>query len=192
MLCGGPEDVAFTGEFKLVPVGQVRFAKMGRESRRIVGDPMYFVIVVLMLLVLPAASTVFEIIFWHHSASMTAVIGKWYVFWACGVRLLLAGIRQVSQPRFTATEIFNIDDPKTFAIVREIGFGNLSMGMLGVTTIFRSAWLVPAAIAGGLYYGLAGLGHLLRKERNPNEAVAMLSDGFAFVVLFAVVVNGLR
>jgi len=32
----------------------------------------------------------------------------------------------------------------------------------------------------------------LRKERNPNEAVAMLSDGFAFVVLFAVVVNGLR
>jgi hypothetical protein len=117
--------------------------------------------------------------------------GKWYVFWACGIRLLLAGIRQVSQPRFTATEFFDLDNVKAFPIVREIGFGNLAIGILGICTIFRPAWLVPAAIVGGVYYGLAGLGHLMCDERNWMETLAMVSDGFAFLVLLVVVVNGL-
>ena len=39
---------------------------------------------------------------------------------------------------------------------------------------------------------LAGLGHLLRIDRNVKETVAMISDGFAFLVLLTVVVNGLR
>jgi hypothetical protein len=74
--------------------------------------------------------------------------------------------------------------------VREIGFANLAMGALGVGTIFRQAWLVPAAVVCGIYYGLAGLGHLLRDERNVHETVAMISEGFAFLALVAVVVHG--
>jgi hypothetical protein len=151
---------------------------------------MYSVIVVLLLLVVPAMSVILETALSPHSLSVTGLVGKWYVFWACGIRLLLAGLRQVSQPRFTAAEIFDLDNVKAFPIVREIGFGNLAIGTLGVYTIFRPAWLIPAAIVGGLYYGLAGLGHLLRDERNVKETVAMISDGFAFLVLLAVVVRG--
>lgn len=153
---------------------------------------MYLVSVLLLLLVLPAVSAVLEAALASHAASIPALVGKWYVFWACGVRLLLAGIRQVSQPRFTAAEIFDCDDLKAFPMVREIGFGNLAMGTLGVCTIFRHDWLIPAAIVGGLYYGLAGLGHALREKRNAKETVAMVSDGFAFLVLLATVVNGWR
>ena len=122
-------------------------------------SPTYLVSVVVLLLILPAASVVIEAVASAHGMSIMSLIGKWYVFWACGIRLLLAGIRQVSQPRFTAAEIFNLDNIKAFPIVREIGFGNLAMGTLGISTIFRPAWLVPAAGVGGLYYGLAGLGH---------------------------------
>jgi hypothetical protein len=153
---------------------------------------MYLLNVVLLLAVLPAASVMLEAVLAPHGVGNMALIGKWYVFWVCGVRLLLAGLRQISQPRFTAVEIFDLDNVKAFPIVREIGFANLAMGTLGVCTIFRPVWLVPAAIVGGLYYGLAGLGHVLREERNVNETVAMLSDGFAFFVLVAVVVNGLH
>ncbi|MGA2041204.1 MAG: DUF6790 family protein [Bryobacteraceae bacterium] len=153
---------------------------------------MYIVSVVLLLAILPAASVILEAVLTPHGASIAGLVGKWYAFWACGVRLLLAGIRQVGQPRFTAVEIFDLDNVKAFPIVREIGFGNLAMGTLGVCTIFRPAWLVPAAIVGGLYYGFAGLGHLLRTERNLKETVVMVSDGFAVLVLVAVVVNGLR
>ena len=145
-----------------------------------------------MLAVLPALSVILECAFSAKGASIMGLVGKWYVFWTCGIRLLLAGVRQVSQPRFTAAEIFDLDNVKAFPIVREIGFGNLAMGTLGVCTIFRPGWLLPAAIVGGLYYGLAGLGHALRDERNVKETVAMLSDGFAFLVLLAVEVNSLR
>jgi hypothetical protein len=153
---------------------------------------MYTLSVVLLLAVLPAASVNLEAMMGPHSIGVMSLVGKWYVFWACGVRLLLAGLRQVSQPRFTAAEIFDLDNVKAFPIVRGIGFGNLAMGTLAVCAMFRPVWTVPAAIVGGLYYGLAGLGHLLREERNVNDTVAMISDGFAFLVLLAVVVSGLR
>jgi hypothetical protein len=145
------------------------------------------------LVVLPAVSVILGAVVAPHGLGIMGLVGKWYVFWACGIRLLLAGIRQVLQPRFKAAEIFNLDSVKGFPMVREIGFGNLAMGTLAVCTMFRPAWLVPAAVVGGLYYGLAGLGHVFRGgQRNVNEMVAMLSDGFAFVVLLVVVVNGLR
>jgi hypothetical protein len=152
---------------------------------------MYLVSVVLLLAILPAVSVIIEAVMAPHGMSILGLVGKWYVFWACGIRLLLAGARQVSQPRFTAAEIFDLDAVKAFPIVREIGFANLAMATLGVCTIFRPAWLLPAAVVGGLYYGLAGLGHVCRgAERNLNETVAMVSDGFAFFVLLVVAVNG--
>ena len=152
---------------------------------------MYLVTVVLLLLVLPTVSVILELLLGPRGMLVGALIGKWYVFWAIGVRLLLAGIRQVSGPRFTAAEIFHLDNVRAFPIVREIGFANLAMGTLGICTIFRPMWLIPAALVGGLYYGLAGAGHLLREERNVKEYIAMFSDGFAFLVLLGIVVCGL-
>jgi hypothetical protein len=44
---------------------------------------------------------------------------------------------------------------------------------------------VPAAIVGGLDYGWAGAGHVLRAERNAKEQIALVSD-FAIFVLLAI------
>ncbi len=143
---------------------------------------MYVASIILLLFVLPAGSVVIEA-FWRGGADLMPLVGKWFVFWGVGVRLFLAGIRQVAQPQFTAVDIFAIKDRAALAIVREIGFGNLAMGTLGLLTLARPAWLIPAAIVGGLYYGLAGVGHLLRGERNFAENAALVSDFFIFVVL---------
>jgi hypothetical protein len=59
---------------------------------------------------------------------------------------------QSFRPQFTAQSIFDIKDQGALAIVREIGFGKL-----GLASLIRPEWVVPAAIVGGLYYGLAGL-----------------------------------
>jgi hypothetical protein len=152
---------------------------------------MYFVAVILFLFVLPVASIVLEALFFPHAETYMFLIGKWFVFWSVGIRLLAAGARQVFQPRFTAEEIFDIHEPLSFAIIREVGFANLSMGFLGVSTVVRVEWLVPAAIVGGLYYGLAGLGHAFRKDKNAHENMAMFSDAFIFVVLLIFVINSL-
>lgn len=75
--------------------------------------------------------------------------------------------------------------PASFPLVREIGFGNLSIGLLGICSIIRADWIVPAAIVGGLYYGLAGLGHIPQKNKNAKEYTAMISDLFVALLLGA-------
>jgi hypothetical protein len=144
---------------------------------------MYFVSVILFLLICPLASVVIDAVRLHESFASLALIGRWWTFWAVGVRLLMAGIRQVVQPRFTAEEIFGIRDASALPIVREIGFANLSMGALGIFSVVRPGWVVPAAMVGGLYYGLAGLGHLPQKNKNAKEYTAMVSDWFVAGVL---------
>lgn len=146
---------------------------------------MYLALIALLLLILPVASIAVERTLTAPSVGVVFLVGKWFVFWSVGVRLFVAGVRQILQPRFTAEEIFAIRDPGSFAIVREVGFANLSMRILGICSVVRLGWIAPAAVVGGLYYGLAGVGHLLRSGRNTKEYIAMFSDFFIFLVLLA-------
>jgi hypothetical protein len=152
--------------------------------------PVYIAIVLLSTVISPALSVAIEAVVSHHGVSIFALTAKWFVFWAVGIRLFGAGVRQVLQPAFTAREIFGIQSAESYPIVREVGFGNFSMGTLGICSLFHPGWLVPAAVVGGLYYGLAGLLHLVRKDKNVLEQTAMISDAFAFLVLLIVVVRG--
>lgn len=152
---------------------------------------MYFVIVILLLLIFPVASITTEAVLSRYTLDILFLTGKWFVFWAAGVRLFIAGVRQVIQPQFTAEEIFDIHDRGALAIVRELGFANLAMGLLGICSLFRAGWIVAAALVGGLYYGLAGMGHLFHKNRNAKEYVAIISDGFVFLLLLVFLVNSL-
>jgi hypothetical protein len=143
----------------------------------LVYDPnMYLAAVILTLLILPAASVAIEAMMHPGAAPLMALIGKWFTFWAVGVRLFLAGVMQTFRPQFTAHSIFAIKDQAALGIVREVGFGNLAMGALGLASLIKHEWVVPAAIAGGLYYGLAGIGHAMRENRNAKEQVALVSD----------------
>ncbi|WP_158813985.1 hypothetical protein [Methylocapsa sp. S129] len=144
---------------------------------------MYLTIIILLMGVLPVGSILIEFALLHHSADLLFLVGKWFVFWAVGVRLLLAGARQVANPAFTAETIFDVKEKAALTIVQELGFGNLSIGLLGALTLLHSGWIVPAAIVGGLFYGLAGLQHFLKGGRNSIENIAMVSDLFIFVVL---------
>ena len=136
----------------------------------------YFVTVVLLLLVAPVGSLIVEALAGKQPLDLMFLLGKWFVFWAGGVRLFLAGLRQIFQPAFTARTIFEIDDPGALAIVRELGFANLTMGAVGLASLAVPAWLTPAALVGFLYYGLAGIGHVARLERNAVENTALVSD----------------
>lgn len=146
---------------------------------------MYFIAVVLFMFVCPLTSAAIEA--WRGDQSLWSMVlvGKWWVFWAVGIRLFTAGIRQVVQPGFTAQTIFEVHNPSSLPIVREIGFANLSMGTVGILCLFRMQWIIPAAVVGGLYYGFAALGHLPRKKKNPRENLATISDAFASFVLLS-------
>jgi hypothetical protein len=150
---------------------------------------MYAAFIVLLMLVLPAGCVIGQLLWSGGAADVMLLVGKWFVFWMVGVRLFIAGVRQVAQPQFTAGSIFAIKDRAAFAIVRELGFANLSTGTLGLASIAVPAWLAPAAIVGGLYYGLAAAGHAFRPGRNFKEQTALISDIFAFAILAVFVVS---
>ncbi len=144
---------------------------------------MYFATVILLLLVFPAACIGIEVGFMHHPSGLMSLTGKWFIFWGVGIRLFVAGARQVTQPRFTAQAIFHIQGTEPLPIVRELGFANLSMGALGILSLFQMSWIVPAGVVGALYYGLAGSGHIGQKEKNAKELMAMASDFFIFLLI---------
>jgi hypothetical protein len=124
---------------------------------------MYFVSIVLLLFVLPAGSVIAEALWTNGAVDPMLLTGKWFVFWSVGLRLFIAGVRQAAQPQFTAEGIFQIKDRGALAVVRELGFANVSMGASGLLTLAKSDFLVPAAIVGGLYY-FAGAGRALHGE----------------------------
>lgn len=59
---------------------------------------MYVVVVPLTMLVMPIISVLIQ----HAQTpteSLVVLTGRWFVFWGVGVRLGLAGLRQIVQPR---------------------------------------------------------------------------------------------
>lgn len=150
---------------------------------------MYLLTVVLLMAVLPICSILAEALIFKGSTDLFLLVGKWFVFWAAGVRQFTAGIRQIARPQFTAEGIFGIKNRAPWPIVRELGFANLSMGVLGVASIAISGLTRPAAIVSGLFLGIAGVAHLLRRERNFAENVATVSDLFLFAVLLFYLVS---
>ena len=146
---------------------------------------MYDLMVAALLVVFPLASIVIETLVSHHGMLAVTVVGKWFVFWAVGVRLQLAGLRQIVQPRYTAETILGIQGTDALLVVRELGIANTAIGSLGVGSIWFPAWVLPAALAGTIFYGLAGINHIRHQNRNKLQNVAMFSDLWMASVLLA-------
>lgn len=145
---------------------------------------MYIAVVALLMFVLPLGSAVAERAL-HAAVPFMALTGKWFVFWAAGVRLVLAGARQLLQPEFTARNIFKIEGSDAFPLVREIAAANLALGAVGVASLWRQDFILPIALAAAIFYGIAGFRHLLERGRSLNETMAMTSYLFVFIVLAA-------
>ncbi|APW44850.1 hypothetical protein RS694_12385 [Rhodoferax saidenbachensis] len=151
---------------------------------------MYYAIVFLLMLALPAVSIAIEA-FMSGAMPLVVLLAKWFVFWAVGMRLFLAGVRQIAQPKYTAQVILGLKSDEVLLVVRELGFANLSMGLLGLATLAVPGWQLAAALAGGIFYGLAGINHALQPHRNRLENVAMVSDLLASAVLLGLCILAL-
>jgi hypothetical protein len=143
----------------------------------------YFVSVVALMLVCPLISIGIQILLGGPGMLTAALVGKWLVFWMVGVRLFLAGLRQIVQPQYTAEQILGVKDPDAALIVRELGIANTAVGSVAVASLFFRNWELPMALVGTIFYALAGINHLTHKHRNKLQSFAMTSDLFAAAVL---------
>ncbi len=103
------------------------------------------------------------------------IVGKWFVFWAVGVRLQIARLRQIVQPRYTAETILGVKSPDATLMVREPGFANTAIDSAALGSIILAGWTLPLAVIGAIFYGLAGIHHMMHKQRNKLQHAAMAS-----------------
>ncbi len=139
--------------------------------------------IISLLLILPLASLFIESRLKRGEKFTFELAMKWFVFWAVGIRLFSAGITQILHPAFTG---YILHLPESgFIIVRELGFANVCFGLLGIVSVCKASWRIPAAFAGGLYLGTAGIQHVLKLSEgmNTKETIAMISDLFIFLVM---------
>src|ERR1700722_1469468 len=120
---------------------------------------MYLAMVIGLMGGLPVASIALEVFTQDHGVLEAAVVGKWFVFWMVGARLFMAGLRQILQPRYTAETILGVKSPDATLIVRELGFANTAIGSAGLASLFLAGWMLPLAVIGAIFYGLAGINH---------------------------------
>ncbi|MFO1128590.1 MAG: DUF6790 family protein [Rhodospirillales bacterium] len=147
---------------------------------------MYFAIVLVTMVVAPLVCIGAELATATGVGELLIVATRWFVFWAVGVRLLLAGVSQIMRPGFTTKAILGVDEPQAYVLAQELGFANTAIGLAGVLSIVFSIWALPIAFVGGVFFGLAGLNHLRRPQRNRRENIAMITDLWAAVILLAI------
>eukprot|EP01035_Chromulina_nebulosa_P019736 gene19736-25668_t len=143
---------------------------------------LYLAVVTLTMFLLPLGSIVLEHAV-HQDTSLVWLTGRWFVFWGVGVRLTLAGARQILQPEFTARDIFRMDSSDAQPLVRELGIANIANGVVGLASLVSPSFVLPAAISAGIFYGAAGVRHAAERNRTRNQSIAMVSDLFIFVAL---------
>lgn len=143
----------------------------------------YIIGVCILTFALPVVCSLVERLKNGDTLPLVALLGKWFIFFSVGVRLFMAGIKQITDPAFTAKEIFHINSPESLPIVRELGFANLCFGLIGIISLFIPAWRIVSAFGSGLYYGIAGFQHLIKKPAGANEKFAMITDIVIFVCL---------
>jgi hypothetical protein len=136
---------------------------------------MYYVFVILTTVALPSASIAIEHLA-QPQADLVTLLGKWFVFWGVGIRLLAAGATQVLRPSFTASSILGTGDAGAETVVAELGYANIAMGLTGALSMLWPEWTIPAGLAGGLFLGVAGIKHAMNSQRNAKGNVAMVTD----------------
>jgi len=143
----------------------------------------YIASVTALTFVIPAAGFIVE----HYAANTAysfSLFSKWFIFSAVGLRLFLAGIKQIKNPEFTAKHIFHLNSTESFPILRELGLANICFGLVGIVSLFIPAWRIVSAFASGLYFGIAGIQHGLNKTSGINEKFALWTDLIIFALLF--------
>jgi hypothetical protein len=143
----------------------------------------YIIAVATLTFILPVVCSLIEIQVNKSEPFSVALFGKWFIFSAVGLRLFAAGIKQTTNPSFTAKEIFHINVAEVLPVVRELGFANLCFGLIGILSLFFPAWRIVSAFGSGLYYGIAGVQHLFKKPAGTNEAFALVTDIIIFLFL---------
>ena len=100
---------------------------------------------------------------------------KWLVLWVIGVGALITGLMQALNPEYTAN-LLQIE-ANDFIIIKELGYSQIGMGILGLLSIKSSYYKKASAIVYGLFIFGCTLNHFTRISIvSAGEIVSIVSD----------------
>ena len=149
----------------------------------------YFIGVILQTVLLPVLSGGLEL--GIGGGDPIEVFGRWWVFWGVGTRLLVAGCVQLLRPDTTARILGSAEaTPAEVQVARELSMANVGMGLAGLLALVP-VWAPAAGAAGGAFLLAAGLMHVRKTGKSPQELLATWSDLLVGVVVVVFVVYAL-
>jgi len=141
---------------------------------------MKYVFLLAQTVVLPLVSGISELM--SNGGDAILVLGKWWVFWGIGTRLLSAGLVQMVRPQFTAKILGNETPGRSeLQSIRELASANIGMGLAGLLALVPG-WFVPGGLAGGVFLLIAGIMHVAKKGKGGYETMATWTDLLVAVV----------
>ncbi|PVD52239.1 hypothetical protein DC498_10980 [Terrimonas sp.] len=136
---------------------------------------------IFLLTALPVLSVIAEHQF-HHTDVNTILVGRWFIFWTVGIRLLVAGFTQVITAHRQGNTILLRGDPNGDTR-KIIGLVKILLAGLGFLCMINNEWSLLAAITVGLYIGLAGFQHDFKKPITWEDWIYMIYDLLVFLMI---------
>ncbi len=122
-----------------------------------------------------------------HYATTTPIngllLGRWFVFWTIGVRLMVAGLTEVMSSRRQGNIIF-LQGSESGEYRKIIGYLKILLAALGFLCMIKAQSSLIAALTAGIYLGLTGFRHDFKK---PCTAIEWLYLGYDIIVFFVII-----
>ena len=135
----------------------------------------------LLLTALPVLSVAYEYHF-AQAALTGALIGKWFAFWAIGVRLMLAGCTQLASRRSKSRDVFAAREDSKI-VKKATGVADIVLAAMGFLCFEIGEASLLATITLGIYMGLACLQQDFKKPATITGWINMVYDLIVFAVI---------
>ena len=150
--------------------------------------------VFLNILVLPILSIIFNLIINYRKnivENIYEIIGKWFIFWALGIRLVIAGLMQLFNPIYTNNLLqLNLND---FIIIQELGLANFSIGLLCIISFFKKLLQKYVCLYMFIFFIGASTLHIIRiKNINFDELITLVTNIILIVVALYGIINSVK
>jgi hypothetical protein len=135
----------------------------------------------LLLAILPLLSVAGEQHFVNASISII-LLGKWFLFWTIGVRLMVKGFAQVIRSvRNGNSSLLNRDETGDFT--KMLGLAKMALAGMGFLCVVNDQWSLLATITVGVYLGLTGFQHDFKRPTTTRGWMSMSYDFLVFTVI---------
>ena len=136
---------------------------------------------ILFVFALPILSVIVQ----HHLTKVDitpALLGRWFILWVVGIRLLVVGFAKVIHSgRKGNAVLLNSDDG--IGLSKITGLAKMALAGLGFLCVAYDQWSLLPTITVGIYLGLAGFQHDFKKPTTSEGWISMSYDMIVCTVI---------